>query len=142
MWRDLVDGLPKGEPERGDRGLDHTPTWGRIYWGGALYCMLADLEIRQRTGNRRSLDDAVRAIIAAGGTLESSWPLARALDGGDAAVGAPVLRELWRRLGDAPVTVDLDAWWKKLGIKKERGRLVFDDGAPLAALRRAITVGP
>ena len=142
VWRDLVDGLPKGEPERGDRGLDHTPTWGRIYWGGALYCMLADLEIRQRTGNHRSLDDAVRAIVAAGGTLETSWPLAHAFDVGDAAVGVPVLRELWRRLGDAPVTVDLDAWWKKLGIRMERGRLVFDDGAPLAALRRAITVAP
>lgn len=140
VWRDLVDGLPQGEPEAGDRGLDHTPTWGRIYWGGALYCLLADLEIRQRTGNRRSLDDAVRAIVAAGGTLEVSWPLGRALDVGDAAVGVPVLRELWRRLGAAPVTIDLDAWWKRLGVKTERGRLVFDDGAPLAALRRAITV--
>ena len=43
VWRDLVDGLPQGEPESGDRGLDRTRTWGRIYWGGALYCMLADL---------------------------------------------------------------------------------------------------
>ncbi len=142
VWRDLVDGLPNGEPEPGDRGLDHTQTWGRTYWGGALYCMLADLEIRQRTGNRRSLDDAVRAIVAAGGTLENSWPLARALAVGDAAVGVPVLTALWRRLGDAPVTIDLDAWWKRLGIRRENGRLVFDDRAPLAALRRSITAPP
>ncbi|HEX9104247.1 MAG TPA: hypothetical protein VF997_18685 [Polyangia bacterium] len=142
VWRDLVDGLPNGEPARGDRGLDHTQTWGRIYWGGALYCMLADLEIRERTGNRRSLDDAARAIVAAGGTLENSWPLGRALDVGDAAVGVPVLRELWQKLGAAPVTIDLDAWWQKLGVRKERGRVVFDDAAPLAALRRAITVAP
>jgi hypothetical protein len=142
VWRDLVDGLPQGEPAAGDRGLDHTPTWGRIYWGGALYCMLADLEIRERTKNRRSLDDSVRAIVSAGGTLENAWPLARALDVGDAAVGVPVLRELWQRLGDAPVTIDLDAWWKKLGIRRTAGGIVFDDTAPLAALRRAITAAP
>jgi hypothetical protein len=48
-WRGLVRGLPNGLPERGDRGLDNTHTWGRTYWGGALYCLLADLEIRERT---------------------------------------------------------------------------------------------
>jgi predicted metalloprotease with PDZ domain len=139
VWRDLVDGLPQGEPDFGDRGLDHTRTWGRIYWGGALYCMVADLEIRRRTNNRRSLDDAMRAIVRAGGTLENSWALERALAVGDAAVGVPVLTELWKRWGDAPVKVDLDDWWKRLGIKKANGRLVFDDDAPLAAVRRAVT---
>jgi len=142
VWRDLVDGLPQGQPDVGDRGLDHTHTWGRIYWGGALYCMVADLEIRQRTHNRRSLDDAMRAIVRAGGTLENSWTLEHALAVGDAAVGVPVLTELWRKMGDAPVKVDLDAWWKRLGIQKVNGRLVFDDAAPLAALRRAITAAP
>ncbi|MCU1278054.1 MAG: hypothetical protein JWM53_1600, partial [bacterium] len=80
VWRDLVDGLPNGEPDRGDRGLDHTQTWGRIYWGGALYCMLADLQIRERTNDNKSLDDAMRAIDAAGGTMENSWTLDRALE--------------------------------------------------------------
>ena len=117
MWRDLVDGLPQGEPESGDRGLDHTGTWGRIYWGGALFCMVADLQIRERTGNRHSLDDAVRAIVAAGGTLEHTWTLSRAFAVGDAAVGVPVLSELYAKMGDAAVTVDLDGWWRRLGIE-------------------------
>jgi L-lactate permease len=25
----------------GDQGLDHTPTWARTYWGGALFWMMA-----------------------------------------------------------------------------------------------------
>ena len=134
-----IDGLPQGEPDNGDRGLDHTPTWGRIYWGGALFCMVADLQIRERTHNKRSLDDAVRAIVAAGGTLENSWTLEHAFSVGDAATGVPVLTELYRSMGDAPVKVDLDAWWKRLGIRKQNGRLVFDDNAPLAVVRRAVT---
>ncbi|MEN9628743.1 MAG: hypothetical protein RJA10_1970, partial [Pseudomonadota bacterium] len=33
-WGQLVRGLPQGQPAAGDAGLDHTPTWGRTYWGG------------------------------------------------------------------------------------------------------------
>ena len=40
VWHDLVEGLPKGLPQPGDEGLDHTHTWGRTYWGGALFVHL------------------------------------------------------------------------------------------------------
>ena len=49
LWRELVDGLPKGLPARDDCGLDNTHTWGPTYWGGALSCLMADIEIHQRT---------------------------------------------------------------------------------------------
>ena len=65
MWSDLVENLPQGLPAKGDRGLDHTPTWGRTYYGGALYCLRADVEIRRRTGNKLGLEHALRAILAA-----------------------------------------------------------------------------
>jgi len=52
MWFELVRDLPQVLPGRGDRGLDHTHTWGRTYWGGALYCLLADVQIRRETHNR------------------------------------------------------------------------------------------
>ncbi|HEY2513636.1 MAG TPA: hypothetical protein VGI39_22360, partial [Polyangiaceae bacterium] len=53
VWKGLVEGLPQGEPEAGDQGLDRTHTWGRTYWGGALFCTMADVEIRRRTGGRK-----------------------------------------------------------------------------------------
>jgi hypothetical protein len=52
MWRYLVRDMPQGEPQPGDRGLDQTHSWGRTYWGGALFCLLADVQIREQTGNR------------------------------------------------------------------------------------------
>ena len=39
IWADMLHGMPKGEPEPFDKGLDHTHTWGRTYWGGALFCL-------------------------------------------------------------------------------------------------------
>lgn len=140
-WSDLVDGLPQGEPEAGDEGLDVTHTWGRTYWGGALFCLRADVEIRRRTGNRRGLEHALRAILAAGGTIESEWSIDRVIATGDAATGVPALRELYDAVKAAPAPVELKAMWRQLGIEK-RGRTVrFDDTAPLAAVRKAITGG-
>jgi hypothetical protein len=66
VWSDLVRDLPQGLPQAGDRGLDFTPTWGRTYWGGALFCLLADVEIRRRTGNAKGLQDGMRAVLEAG----------------------------------------------------------------------------
>jgi len=139
VWTDLVNGLPQGLPEPGDRGLDFTPTWGRTYWGGALFCFLADVEIRKRTGNTKGLEDALRAILAAGGTIESDWPLLKALRIGDDAIGAPVLIELYEKMKAAPSPVDLNALWNELGVERKEGRIKFNDSAPLAAIRRAIT---
>jgi hypothetical protein len=142
VWRDLVLGLPKGLPQPGDRGLDHTPTWGRTYWGGALFWLLADVRIRQRTENRLSLDDALRAQIAQGGTMAARWPLSRVLEVGDRAVGLRVLEELHDGMGSTPAPVDLDALFRDLGVSLRGNEVVFDDRAPLAAIRAAITARP
>ncbi len=144
VWRAFVRGLPFGLPERGDLGLDRTPTWGRTYWGGALFCFVADLEIRERTGGRKGLEDALRGIVAAGGTIKTSWPIERVLAAGDAATGLTVLRDLYAKWARAPVPVDLDAIWKRLGVLGSPENITFDDRAPLAAIRIAMTqpLGP
>jgi len=142
VWRDLIEGLPHGLPRPGDRGLDYTPTWGRTYWGGALFCLLADIEIRARTGNAKGLQDALRGIVAEGGRISRSWPIERALEVGDRATGVPVLTELYAQMKDRPLDVDLDALWRQLGVRLSGGEIRFDDNAPLAAIRRAITAAP
>jgi len=139
VWSGLVRGLPNGLPGSGDRGLDNTHTWGRTYWGGALFCLLADLEIRQSTQNRSSLDDALRAILLRGGDVSVRWELARVLEVGDQATGVSVLRELHQKMGSQPYPVDLQALWKKVGVRMQSNKVVFDDDAPLASLRRSMT---
>lgn len=139
VWEGFVHGMPFGLPRPGDRGLDNTPTWGRTYWGGALFCLLADVEIRERTGGRHSLRDALRGVLEAGGDTRSVWPIQRFLAAGDRAVGVPVLEELHAEMGAAPVTVDLDALWRKLGVVPHGRRVAFNPNAPLAALREQMT---
>jgi hypothetical protein len=139
VWSQLVDGLPKGEPEVGDRGLDRTHTWGRTYWGGAMFCLLADLEIRERTQNRKSLADALRGILDSGGSGEARWSVERALATGDRAIGTSALQDLHDRFGAQPVRVDLAPIWRELGVRINGRSVAFDNSAPDAAIRRAIT---
>jgi hypothetical protein len=141
VWGDLTSGMPKGMPEEDDKGLDFTPTWGRTYWGGAIFWLLADVQIRERTKNARGLPDALRGIVAAGGTIDASWSIDKVVDTGDRATGVPVLRELYEKMKDKPSPVDLTDLWKKLGVVGRGESVTFDDKAPLAAIRRAVTKG-
>ena len=141
VWGDMFDSMGQGLPKADDHGLDFTHTWGRTYWGGALYCLLADVEIRKQTENRRGLEDAMRGILKSGGSIEVEWPLDRALQVGDQAAGVSVLEDLYNKMQAAPMAPDLNQLWKELGVSRQGDRTVFDDTAPLAAVRRAITGG-
>jgi predicted metalloprotease with PDZ domain len=134
--------MPKGEPESGDQGLDKTPTWGRTYWGGAIFCLLADVGIRERTKNQKGLEDALRGINRAGGNISEDWDIGKALALGDKATATTVLRDLYNEMRDKPAPVDLEQLWKKLGIAMTDGKVTFDDNAPEATIRRAITAAP
>ena len=141
IWEDMVEGMPQGLPERGDRGLDQTPTWGRTYWGGAMFCLYADVEIRRRTHNQKGLEDAMRAVLEKNGNIQTEAELTDLLTTGDKATGVPVLTELYNEWSAKPVTLDLSALWKQLGVISTGHAVRFDDDAPLAAVRRAITTG-
>jgi hypothetical protein len=142
VWREFAAQMPKGLPQPGDQGLDHTHTWGRTYWGGAVFCLLADVEIRQRTRNRFGLQDALRAVVRAGGVNTESWPIEKAIAIGDAATGTTVLHDLYEGLKGDPGKNDLDALWRRLGIVIEGMTVTLDDSAELAGARKAIMAKP
>jgi hypothetical protein len=138
VWSEELHSMPRGLPQPGDRGMDHTHTWGRTYWGGAMFCLMADVEIHRRTQNRFGLQDAARAILRASGGLGTDWPIERVLKTGDAAVGTPVLEDLYAQMKDAPMTPDLMGLWHKLGVEPDGASVRLTDDAPLAQIRQSI----
>lgn len=138
VWADMVKGIPQGLPQTGDQGLDRTHTWGRTYWGGALFCLLADIEIRQVTDGHRGLQHALKAILGHG-NIELESPIEPLLEIGDHATGTQVLASLYGRMKDRPYPVDLAKLWDRLGVRIASGGIEFDDTAPLAAFRVAMT---
>jgi len=142
VWKQFILDMPQGQPASGDQGLDQTPTWGRTYWGGAMFCLVADVQIREQTRNRKGLQDSLRAILDHGGVITQDWDIERALAIGDRATGTHVLQSLYKEMRDEPAPVDLDQIWRKLGVALENGEVVFNDHAVEAAIRRAVVSPP
>ncbi len=142
MWYETIRDMHQGEPEPGDQGLDRTHTWGRTYWGGAMFCLMADVRIRRQTKNAKGLQDALRAIMNNGGTITVDDEIEHVLTIGDKATGTTVLMDLYREMSDKPDPMDLDALWQKLGITVEGKTVKFENNAPDAAIREAITRRP
>jgi hypothetical protein len=142
VWAEELRSMPRGLPQSGDRGLDQTHTWGRTYWGGAMFCLLADVDIRRRTQLRFGLQDALRAVLRASGGLSTDWSIERVLHTGDAAVGTRTLEDLYAQMKDTAVTPDLMQLWRQLGVVPDGASVRLDDHARLADVRRAIMRAP
>jgi hypothetical protein len=138
VWNGFINRMPQGLPKYGDRGLDRTPTWGRTYWGGAIFCMLADIEIRKLSENKLSLRDALRGVLDAGISMHSSTTAMQVFEAGDEAIGMAVLVPLYQKMKADPYPIDLDALWASLGVALQDEQIIYDDDAPMAHVRRSL----
>lgn len=144
VWSEFLRAMPRGLPQPGEGGLDETHTWARTYWGGALFCLLADVSIREHSHGRYSLRDALAAILSGtGGYAGPSAPRGVDIDEvlrlGDAATHGSVLADLYARMKQSAEAPDLPALWSRLGVRRDGDGIVFDAHAPLAPLRESMT---
>lgn len=137
-WEQLMRNLHQGLPLPGEGGMDGTQRWGRLYWGGALFCLLADLEIRRRTENRLGLQQALAGLVAADSHYGQRWSMERTLQVADSAVGTPALTELYMQMKDAAVAPDLPQLFRELGLQRSDAGFQVLAEAPRAGARRAI----
>jgi len=136
VWNGFINRMPQGLPKTGDRGLDQTPTWGRTYWGGAIFCLLADIEIRKLSDNKLSLRDALRGVLEAGLSMHSSATAMQVFEAGDEAIGMEVLVPLYQKMKADPYPIDLVALWASLGVALQNEQVVYNDDAPMAYVRK------
>jgi hypothetical protein len=142
VWAEYRHSMPLGLPRAGEGGMDQSPSWGRTYWGGALFCLQADVAIREQTRNRAGLQTALRAILNKTGGYRNDRDIDDVLRMGDEATGTRVLQDLYREAKTTPLTPDLDQLWARLGVPNDPASQPFDAHAPLAAIRAAITGKP
>src|SRR5258708_18359091 len=138
VWAEYRHSMPMGLPREGEGGMDQTPTWGRTYWGGALYCLHAEVAIREQPTNRLGLQTALRAILNQTGGYGFARDIDDVLRIGDAATGTRVLGDLYQQIKTTPQTPNLDMLWNRLGVPRDPNTQPFDDHAPLAPMLIAL----
>ena len=141
VWREAFDGMPRGMPQAGSGGMDGTHEWGRVYWGGALFWLEAEIAIYQQSGRRFLLRDALRAVNRESGGNTADWSPEQMMAVGDKATGTTALSKLYEKFSSQAFDGSLADLFERLGVATNpSGGIRFDQGAELAALTRLITL--
>jgi hypothetical protein len=114
------------------------PNFMRIYWSGTAYWLEVDAELRRSSGNRVSIDEALRRFDACCLPDYRGWKPEDFIAKLDALIGSDVFRRRfaeYRARRDFP---DLGPVYAALGIRRAGDSLAFIDDAPAADVRRAI----
>jgi hypothetical protein len=142
LWKELAASMPQGLPAFEQQGLEHATDFRGIYWGGAIACLVADVEARKRDP-KRGLEVGLRALRDSGANACEVWSLADTISAIDKALGAPTLAPIAAAHAQHGSAFDLQALLRDLGVAVDaNGAVKLSDDAPLAAVRRAITAPP
>lgn len=140
VWREWIAEMPQGV---GAFAAGLASASGRQnYWGGALFMLLADIDLRRDSDGARGLEDCLAGALWDGLDGSKRTTLAEYASACDRAVGHGTVSRLIARHLEGGQPIDLDALWRALGVAQQGGRIVFDDTAPLAKWRRMIVLGP
>lgn len=141
VFRQFARNMPRGQAPRGSSaGLSARDDLDTIYWGGAMFCLAADVRIREETRGKRSLDDVIRAALDRGGDATHVWTVRDVVSLGDRVTGTNVLSEMYERYAARGERIDLDSLLDSLGVSAD-GREA-NDARPLAWIRRGIVDDP
>jgi hypothetical protein len=115
----------------------------RVYWSGAAIALLADVELRRRSGGTQSLDTALAAFAECCLPAERSWSARELLQQLDRLTGTTVFMSLYREHVDSDVFPDLVALYGELGLQSmDATSLRLDESAPDASICAAIMSAP
>jgi hypothetical protein len=138
VWREWIDNMDRGLPALTEIGLRNG---GSPYWGGALFMLLADIEIRRATDQRLGLEDCFRGTAQNANGVER-WSVEEMLGACDRLTGTAVMADLAKRHVEGNSPLSLPGLWRDLGVELRDGIIVYDDRAPMAAIRELIVKGP
>jgi hypothetical protein len=141
VWREFFQEMPYGLSSV-RAGLEKSKDFRGMYWGGAIVCLLADIEARRASLSKLGLEAGLHRVLEAGGDASRVWELSETVRLIDSAFSKPILADLSRAYGKLGASVDLPALFGKLGVRSAGNSVEFDDKAPLAAVRRAIVRAP
>lgn len=146
-WQELLDGFRRGETDRSGRGRTlrslSPDMWAeraqkRVYWTGAAFFLRVDIRLRTESGGRHSLDKALAAFHACCMESRRRWNAHQLIE----ALGEVSITEIWRqeylRTINGNAEPEYSAALDRLGIRRDRSGLLFDDSEPMKALRQAI----
>ena len=145
-WRRLSEGFERGRASRPDLSLNQAATGGiryarmKVYWSGAAIALLADIELRQRSGGTESLDTVLGQLQACCLPSRTQWSGQRLFKKLDSFLQTPVFMPLYRQYANTDGFPDFAPALVDLGIStNDDGTINLNDNTSLSTVRKAIS---
>ena len=144
-WQKIYDGFERGResapgmsPNDAANGSMRN-TRMRVYWSGASLALMADVELRRRSGGKESLDSVLGDLQRCCLPSARSWSGVELFRKLDEFLDEPLFMDLYREYADADEFPDARPLLGRLGISERDGQVALDTSAELSVIRDAIT---
>jgi hypothetical protein len=145
-WQRLTQGFVRGRESRPDLSLNDAAAGGiraarmKIYWSGAAIALLADTELRQRSGGKESLDTVLEQLQSCCLPSQRRWSGPRLFEKLDSFTETPVFMPLYRQYAESAGFPDTEPLLAELGVAtNDDGSITLSDDSSLATVRTAIS---
>jgi hypothetical protein len=144
-WQRMHAGFQRGAriaPElslvRANERIGHNGVYLRVYWAGAAMMLVADLQLRERTGGKQSLDSALEKLSRCCAAEERRWSAQEIIARLDEVTGTTVFGDLVHAQFAIDGYPDYEAVLARAGVKLDGAQVELDASAPWAAERDAL----
>ena len=143
-WQKLYDGYERGRQSRPELSPNEATTGGmraglmKVYWSGAAIALMADVQLRERSGGKESLDDILDKFQACCLPSDRVWSGPELFAQFDELASAPVFEPLYRRFADTAGFPDTSELFERLGLTVSDGKVRIRHLAELRAIRKSI----
>ena len=144
-WRKLSAGFERGRASRPELSPNEAASAGvrqarmKIYWSGAAIALLADVELRERSGGRESLDVVLDRLQRCCLPSTRTWSGPELFAKLDTLAGDAVFTPLYQRYADVAGFPDTRGPLARLGVAIDGKNVSLRSDAELADIRSAIT---
>jgi hypothetical protein len=143
-WQKIHDGYERGRRSRPDLSPNGASS-GRVrsglmkvYWSGAALALIADVQLRERSGGEASLDDVLEKFQACCLPSSRVWKGPELFAKFDELAGAAVFTPLYAQYADTVGFPDTGAVLERLGVTVSDGKVGFAEHAELRGIRESI----
>ena len=143
-WQKIYDGFERGRQSRPELSPNEASSGGvssglmKIYWAGAAIALMADVQLRELSGGKESLDDILDKLQLCCLPSERVWSGPELFAQLDALASAPVFMPLYRRFADTAGFPDTSNIFERLGLSVSDGEVRIRIPAKLRSIRKSI----
>jgi len=144
-WRRLYEGslLGRGAGHLAERSAEMFQNYSfrMVYWAGASFALMSDVELRRRSHGQTSLDQVMSDLAKSEPFQPRPLSAREVIESLDRVAGMPVFSELMRRWVDGPELPNLEPLYQRLGLVVNDRSVEMQPDAADAWIREAIMRG-